>query len=55
MEFTGRQPRGVDLMRRLLELLADQNGVEISYTTEQGGDVLTGSTRKESRNEKVSR
>ena len=46
MEFTGHQPRGVDLMRRLLELLADQNGVEISYTTEQGGDVLTGSTKK---------
>lgn len=47
MEFTGKKPRGVDLMRRLLELLADQNGVEISYTAEQGGDVLAGSTRKE--------
>ena len=46
MEFTGHQPRGVDLMRKLLELLADQNGVEISYTAEQGGDVLKGSTRK---------
>ena len=54
MEFTGRQPRGGDMMRRLLELLADQNGVEISYTTEQGGDVLKGSTKKGLKHEKVS-
>lgn len=49
MEFTGQKPRGVDLMRRLLELYANQEGVEISYTTEQGGVVLKGSTRKEKR------
>lgn len=46
MEYTRRKPRGVDLMRKLLELLADQEGVEIRYTIEQGGDVLTGTTAR---------
>ena len=47
MEFTGRQPRGVDLMRKLLELVAAQEGIEISCTIRQGDEVLTGTTGKD--------
>lgn len=47
MEYTGRKPRGLDLMRTLLELLAEQEGVEIIYTLEQGSETLSGSTNRE--------
>lgn len=49
MEYTGRKPRGLDLMRTLLELLAEQEGVEITYTLEQGSETLSGSTNHEMR------
>ena len=48
MEYTGRLPKGVDLMRTLIELLADQEGVTIKYTIEQEKDTLTGSTSEKS-------
>ena len=40
------KPKGIDLMRTLIELLADQEGVEIGYTIEQGDETVNGSTRK---------
>ena len=45
MEYTGTPPRGVDLMRTLVELLAEQEGVEIQYRIEQDGETLTGNTK----------
>lgn len=32
MKITGRKPRGEELMALLIKLLAEQEGVEITYT-----------------------
>lgn len=46
MEYTGTPPRGLDLMRILVELLAEQEGVAINYVIEQNGETLAGSTER---------
>ena len=46
MEYTGTKPRGLDLMKILIELLADQEGAEIEYEIEQNGEMLKGSTAR---------
>ena len=40
------KPRGIDLMRTLIELLADQEGVNIHYVIEQDGEKISGSTER---------
>lgn len=39
-------PRGIDLMRTLIELLAEQEGVNIHYVIEQDGEEVSGSTER---------
>ena len=41
-----KEPRGIDLLKTLIELLADQEGVTIEYVIEQHGEALKGTTRK---------
>lgn len=40
-----KEPRGIDLLKTLIELLADQEGTTIEYVIEQHGEVLKGKTR----------
>ena len=40
-----KEPRGIDLLKTLIELLADQESVTIEYVIEQHGEVLKGKTR----------
>ena len=42
---TMKEPRGIDLLKTLIELLADQEGTTIEYVIEQHGEVLKGKTR----------
>ena len=44
--YTGTKPRGIDLMRTLIELLADQEGVEIRYVIAERDERLSGTTRR---------
>lgn len=46
MTYTGTKPKGTDLMRTLIELLADQEGVQINYEVSQQGERITGTTSK---------
>ena len=44
-----KEPNGLDLLATLINLLADQEGVEISYVLEQKGETrvgVTGNQRK---------
>ena len=34
MKYTGKEPKGTDLLATLIELLADQEGVKITYEFE---------------------
>ena len=34
-----KEPNGLDLLATLIELLADQEGVKISYVLEQKGEI----------------
>ena len=40
-----KEPRGIDLLKTLIELLADQEGTTIEYVIEAHGEVLEGKTR----------
>lgn len=39
-----KEPNGLDLLATLIELLADQEGVKISYVLEQRGEIRRGIT-----------
>lgn len=54
-EFTGKIPRGIDLLKTLIELLADQEGVTIEYVIEEHGVVLEGITSQNRFNRKESK
>lgn len=43
------KPRGIDLMRTLIELLAEQEGVNIHYVIEQDGEEVSGSTERKTK------
>ena len=39
-----KEPRGIDLLKTLIELYADQKGVKITYTLVDGEVILKGKT-----------
>lgn len=40
-----KEPRGIDLLKTLIELYADQTGVKITYTLVDGEEKLKGETK----------
>lgn len=46
MQITGTRPTGESLMRTLVDLLADQEGLKIKYTIEKGESDETQNKRK---------